>query len=401
MSHKRTLIPLLLLIFLDSFGYFLVIPVLIRLIYNTHAGLLPVAETIAERNIVMGIAIGLGFLAMILAAPLVGSCSDKFGRKKTFLACLVISLLGFVVPILGIVKRSIALVIVGRFIAGVGSASQPVAQAAVTDIAQGKQKALYLSLIAFSMTLALLLGPLAGGYLSNSTLVSWFNTTTPYWIGSVVVVLNIILLWIGFHETAKVSVEHELNLKEIIFGIVPAIKEYQIGILLLSVFLLELGWSQYYNAIIMYLGLAYQYTPEQVGDFTAYLGLLMCFGLLVLYPFLIKRFKLENILIWGIGLVAIGLLCCAIIPGAWAQWVFVIPVTIFTGISYVGLLAVLSNRVAENKQGWIMGYAMTALALAWFITGFVSGWLINIYLDLPFILAAVILILTFLIVKND
>lgn len=394
MHKQRSLLPLLLLIFLDSFGYFLVIPVLLRLIYQPEFGLLPNA-TLAQQNLVMGITVALGFVAMIIAAPYVGKCSDKFGRKKTFLVCLIISLLGFLIPILGILKKSMSLIIFGRFLAGVGSASQPVAQAAVADIAQGKQKALYLSFIAFAMTVALLLGPLAGGYLSDASLASWFTPSTPYWIGVLVVVGNIILLQVLFTETASLKEnQQELSLVEIVFGIVPAIKRYKIGKLLLAMFLLEFGWSQYYNSIMQFLLQKFHYTTTQASNFTSYLGLLMCIGLLILYPILIRFFTIKNSLKVGVVLVTLGLLGCAFTPIVLWQWIFVMPVAIFVGISYVGILALLSDKVDSQMQGWIMGYAMTALAMAWFITSFISGWLLNINLTLPIIVATGALLIT-------
>ncbi len=182
----------------------------------------------------------------------------------------------------------------------------------------------------------------------------------------------------------------------------PAIKQYNIGRLLLAMFLLEFGWSQYYNSIMQFLIQKYHYTTMQVSDFASYLGLLMCVGLLVLYPLLIRFFSINNILKTSAVLVTIGLVGCAFIPSAFAQWLFVIPVTIFVGISYVGLLAVLSDAVPADKQGWVMGYAMTALAVAWCMTSFISGWLLNIDLTLPLVIASMaIVIMTVLLWKSD
>ncbi len=380
------------LIFLDSFGYFLVIPALLHLIYQPAFGLLPHA-TLAQQNLVMGITIALGFVAIIIAAPYVGKCSDKVGRKKTFLVCLIISLFGFLIPIIGILKQSISLIIFGRFLAGVGSASQPVAQAAVADIAKGKQKALFLSFIACAMTVALLLGPLVGGYLSDASLVSWFTPSTPYWIGLAVAMLNMILLKILFVETVYLKEnQQELSLLEIIFGIVPAIKKYKIGKLLLAMFLLEFGWSQYYNSIMQFLSQKFHYTITEASNFASYVGLLMCIGLLILYPVLIRFFSIKNILKVGMLLISLGLFGCVVAPSVFWQWIFVIPVTIFVGISYVGILALLSNNVPNDQQGWVMGYALVALASAWFMTSFISGWLLNVYLALPIIVSLIIIL---------
>lgn len=393
MPQQRTLIPLLLLIFLDSFGFFLVIPVLIHLIFSASGGLLSTDASLAQRNIIMGIIMALGFLATIVAAPIVGSCSDKYGRKPTFLLCLLISLFGFLLPIAGIIYHSIFLVGAGRFLAGVGSASQPIAQAAVADITQGVLKKKYLSLIAAAMTLALLLGPLCGGYLSDAQLNLHFNNTTPYILGTVVVLLNIILLWSLFHETHIARVGAAFNWRQLASQFLPALQRYRIGKLLLAMFLLELGWSQYYNAMPLILGQYYHYSANSISNFMSYVGLLMFIGLIAFYPWLVRRIVANKILVASIVLVTIGLIACALVSNITVQWLAVIPVTVFTGISYVALLAALSDRVGVEHQGWLMGCITAVVAIAWMLTSFMTGWLLDAHVLLPLQLAAVFLLI--------
>lgn len=391
MSKTRILLPLLLLIFLDSFGYFLVIPVFIRLIYDAQLSILPVATTLAQRNIIMSMAVASGFLAMMVSAPYVGRLSDKYGRKKIFLVCLVISLIGFIVPLIGLVYQSITLIILGRFVASVGSASEPVVQAAIADIATGKQKALFLSLIAFTMTMALLLGPLAGGYLSDAKLFHEFSVATPYWVGIIVVVINIILLKLFFRETHLVGASLVgARDNQVTFAHRWASIKLAPTKILFAIFLLEFAWSLYYNAIVLYLGQKYFYSPEQVSNFAAYLGALMCIGLVLLQPILLKYFSIEKILKSSVVFLTLGFIGCAFISGVTTQWLCAIPITLFTGISYVALLSIVSSRTPAEQQGWMMGVAMTVLAAAWFITSLISGWLLNIYIDLPLIIAAIV-----------
>lgn len=393
MPQQRTLVPLLLLIFLDSFGFFLVIPVLIHLIFSTSDGLLANDISLAQRNIIMGIIIALGFLATIVAAPIVGSWSDKYGRKPTFLLCLLVSLFGFLLPIVGIIYHSIFWVGVGRFLAGAGSASQPIAQAAVADISRDTLKKKYLSWIAAAMTLALLLGPLCGGYLSDTHLSVYFNNATPYIVGSVVVAVNLVLLWRLFHETHIAKVSTMFNWKHIVMQFIPALQRYRIGKLLLAMFLLELGWSQYYNAIPLILGQYYHYSANSISNFMSYVGLLMFMGLIAFYPWLVRRVASNKVLLVSIALVTLGLIGCAVASNIAAQWFAVMLVTVFTGISYVALLAALSDRVALEHQGWLMGCITAAVAIAWMLTSFITGWLLNVYLLLPLQLAAIFLLI--------
>ncbi len=383
-TNLKRLLPLLLLIFLDSFSYFVVIPVLLKLFYHNQYGLLPNDTSQTIRNTLTGFTIALSTFAALIAAPLIGNLSDKFGRKKVLLICLAGVVLGFLLPIIGITQKNIYLLLLGRFIGGVGSASQPIAQAAVADLCEGKEKAFFLSLIALMMTLPIILGPLAGGYLSDSNLVSWFNVTTPYWFAFIISLLIFILIKFFFKETmARQSHAPILSIKEVILSAGSTAKKYHIGSLLLILFSLELGWSQYYQSIALYLSQEFHYSAQYVSLFYAYTGILMSLALMILYPILIRYFAVKNILYYSIILVLMGLIGCSILYTDTVQWIFVPLVAIFTGTAYVSLLALISNQVPTSNQGWVMGFSSTVLFSAWMITGFMSGGLISLNPKLP------------------
>jgi len=393
-TNLRRLLPLLLLIFIDSFSYFVVIPVLLQVFYHHQYGLLPSDASQTVRNTVTGFTIALSTFASLIAAPLIGNFSDKYGRKKVLLLCLSGVILGFLLPIIGILQKNIFLFLLGRFIGGVGSASQPIAQAAVADLCEGKEKAFFLSLIALMMTLPIILGPLAGGYLSDSSLISWFSVTTPYWFALLISLLIFILISLFFKETLAEHHSHVpiLSIKEVILSASSIAKKYHIGYLLLILFFLEFGWSQYYQSIPMYLIQQFHYSAQHVSLFYTYMGILMSLSLMILYPILIRSLEVKRILVYSIILVLIGLVGCALFYTATIQWIFIPLVAIFTGTAYVSLLTLISNQVPTSNQGWAMGFSSTVLFLAWMITGFMSGGLISLYAKLPLYLSAVALV---------
>jgi len=382
LKHFKRLFPLLLLIFIDSFSYFVVIPVLLELFFKTHYGILPSDFSLATRDFLTGFTICLSTVAALIASPFVGNFSDKYGRKKTVLFCLVMMIAGFSLPIIGILKKNLFLILVGRLLSGIGSSSQPVAQAAVADLCKNDEKALFLSFIALMMTLPIMLGPLAGGYLSDRHLVSWFNATTPYYLAVIISVLSFMIILFYFKETMQSNMRTQmLSVQEVFFGLKKAIKTYPIGRLLFIFFCLELGWSQYYQTISLFLSQQFHYSVQEISLFNAMMGIFMSLGLLCLYPLLIKYVDVKKIMRISIFWVFIGLTACVLLPQD--QWFLVWLVAVFTGTAYVSLLTLISNNTAQNHQGWIMGYTSTILFLAWMITGFNGGWLISLYPALP------------------
>ncbi|MCH9745005.1 MAG: MFS transporter [Gammaproteobacteria bacterium] len=390
-GNLKQLTPLLLLIFIDSFSYFLVLPVLLRLymIGPGNTPILPMHDTLATRNFLFGISMSISMLAMIVFSPIVGHFSDIKGRKKTLFYCLLAAIVGFLIPIIGILYRSVALIIIGRFISGASSASQPIAQAAITDFSSGKQKAFYLSLIAFAMTLAMMLGPLAGGYLSDAHLVSWFNVMTPYWAGMGLAIINILLMLRLYHETHHTEkLTPHIPFQQKLQQLITALTQKKVWVLLVVFLLLEIAWSQYYQSIFLILTHHFYYTPSQIGLYTTYVGVWMCIGLTVIYKLLLRFLTIRATLTLSLIGSCIGLLGCNVTTSVIFQWLFVIPVSIFIGTGYTSLVAIISNQSDTQHQGWVLGTISTLLALAWLITGFFSGILVSISTLLPLIIAA-------------
>lgn len=384
-----SLLPLLLLIFIDSFSYFVVIPILLQLFYQDSYGLLPPTMTETRRNLLTGFTLALSTFSSLIAAPFIGEASDRYGRKKTLLVCVGLMMSAFIIPIIGILKKNIYLILIGRVLAGMGSVSQAIAQAAVADRCRGGEKSIFLSLIALMMTLALILGPLVGGYLSQPHLVKGFNLMTPYWFALVLAFLSFILLIFFFKETLTLyKPSDRLILITTIREIRASMKRYKIKAFLLIFFCLEWGWSQYYQSIFLYLSQRFHYTAQQVGLFNMYLGIWMAIALLVLYPLLIRYFSVLKIMRVSIVLTAGGLGICAIWPTLPIQWIFIPCISGFTGCAYVSLVTLVSNHMPADHQGRVMGYLSTLLFSAWMLSGISSGGLISLYSSLPLYVAA-------------
>ncbi len=394
-GQRRIFIPLFLIIFIDSMGYGLLIPVLLRILMNSQSEFSSASQmTPAMRNFIFGVGVALPALTYLLAAPIFGKWSDKWGRRNTLLVSLIGSLVGFLIQVLGIVVSSLTLVFVGRGLAGAASSSQPIAQAAVADISAGHQKAFYLSMIAFAMTLAMVAGPLLGGYLSDPQLVSWFNNTTPFIVASLLVFINIVLLLLFFPETNPQITRGLLTFRETFQALGTIVSDKRVRVLLLVFFLYEFAWSLYFQDISLYLTLTKHYSADKIALFIAYLGAWMSLGLTLIYGKIIRYISLNTCLIGCLLIGGLGLLGCSLDNIQNAQWIFGIPVAITVGMAYPTLLALMSNRTGQEHQGWVMGAAGSMLGLSWMLSGFLSGPLTNISLQLPLHLAAVSMLLS-------
>lgn len=382
-SSRKVFLPLFLVIFIDSMGYGLIIPVLLRLIATTGHDFNISHFNEAIKNLIYGIGIALSPFAYLIAAPIVGSWSDKLGRRKTLLICLSASCVGFVLPVIGVLTSSLLLIFIGRFLAGAASSSQPIAQAAITDISHGTQKAFYLSMITFAMTLAMVTGPVLGSYLSDSSLVAWFNMTTPFAAAALLVLLSLVLIFFFFNETHQQTASSLLSLQETVTALTSMFSNKNVRLLLLVFFVYEFAWSLYFQDISLFLSLAYHYSVNQTALFMAYIGFWMSLGLTVLYRYVIRYLSLANCLLGCLIIATLGFTGCTWMHSHLAQWIFLVPVSITIGMAYPTLLAMISDRVSTVHQGWVMGAAGSMLALSWMLSGVITSALTNIGLRLP------------------
>ena len=401
-DHIKRLVPLFFIIFIDSLAYFLVIPVLLRLFLDSSYHILSPATSLATRDLLYGVTVALSALAFIISSPIVGNLSDRFGRKTIMSYCLIAAIIGFVLPIIGILSNHLSLILLGRFIGGISSGSQPVAQAAIADFTMGKRKAFYLSLIAFAMTLAMVLGPIAGGYLSDSSLVSWFDATTPYWLGSLLAIVNLVLLLTFFDDDLQVidkklaaTWQQRLSLLWQVLCKPPVL-----GLLFLFI-LLEIAWSQYYQASYLFLQREFYYSTNLIGIFVGLIGLWMSLGLTVIFRIFIRFIAIERFLVISYFGVFFGLLGCLITGHPALQWIFVAPAAIFTGTAYTCLITLMSNHTAVEHQGWVLGTASMLLGFAWMLTGFLAGISIEWFTAAPIVTAVSAIIIGVFYLKHS
>jgi EmrB/QacA subfamily drug resistance transporter len=108
-------------------------------------------------------------LALTVSTPLWGKLGDLYGRKSFFQAAIVIFLIG---SALSGLSQSLSMLIAFRAIQGLGAGGLMVgAQAIIGDVVAPRDRGKYQGLFGATFGLATVVGPLLGGFLTQS--VSW------------------------------------------------------------------------------------------------------------------------------------------------------------------------------------------------------------------------------------
>ena len=153
---------LFLVVFVDMLGLTLVIPFLTYFVQDLAS-----AEGIVDtgsRDFWVGIVIATYSLAQFISTPILGSISDRIGRRPVLMFGLAANSLFFIV--FGL-SGSLAMAIIARFLAGAGNGNIAVAKAYIGDISEDDQVAGRMGMLGAAFGLGFMIGPFLGGVLSD------------------------------------------------------------------------------------------------------------------------------------------------------------------------------------------------------------------------------------------
>lgn len=151
---NKALVVIFATVALDAVGFGLIFPILPALLREvTHI------QNVAPY---IGLLVALHAVIQFIFAPILGSLSDRLGRRPI----LLISLAGAAVNYLFLAfADNLWLLLLGRAITGLTSANMSVATAYVTDISREDQRARRFGLFNAMFGLGFIFGPIIGGAL--------------------------------------------------------------------------------------------------------------------------------------------------------------------------------------------------------------------------------------------
>lgn len=392
-NSMKAIFPFFILLIIDAIGFGIIAPILAPLVDNASNLLAGYSDF--QRHIIFGLILAAFPLSYMLGSPLLGALSDHIGRKSVLRICLWGSLIGFLFYALSFSFENMFFLILGRIIAGVTSGSQGVAQAAVADMTSGKERAISISMIAIALTIGLVAGPLLGGVLSDPHLCAWFTLSTPFYIAFALTLGNLILLQYGVNESLKKK-DQAFSLSVFFTATKNLWKNKKIRQAFFIFFLFELGWSLYYQSLALLLAENYHASPSMIAFYSAYIGIILSLGLFFLVKFAIRFYSLKVIIQFALAMGAVSLFTLFFQKSFLAHALLALPVTAAVALTYSCIITYASQLLSSEQQGLLMGNSDSLLALAFAITGFLSGWLAFYNVYLPYIIAGCFMSLGFL-----
>ena len=335
---------------LDAIGIGLIFPVMPDLLEQITGG------TLASAALWGGV-LSTSFAVMqFLFGPIVGSLSDRYGRRPVLLVSLAIMVIDYIALA---VAPTIWLLLIARIVAGIAAATYSTATAFIADITPAEDRARRFGLIGACFGVGFVLGPLIGGLLSG------IDTRAPFYAAAALAGGNLIFGALVLPETVTDATRRPFSLWRAnplgalrAVGRLPGLKRPLICFLVLGIAM------NVYPAIWAYYGQArFDWSTRMIGISLAVYGMSFALGQALLVGPLIRRFGEHRAAHYGMWvdfstLAALGL----VTSGPLA--LMITPLTALGGVVTPALQSILSRAAPANAQGELQGVLASLNALA-------------------------------------
>ena len=382
------MISVLMVVLLDMIGIGLVIPLLSPLLLESNM-FLGATDDFGYRSMILGFLIAIYAFGQFLGSPIFGSLSDKYGRKPVMLWSLWGRFVGYLIMVAGMMSASLELLFIGRFITGFTGGNISVAMSAIADVSTRATKSANFGYVGMAFAIGLVMGPFLGAVLSDSSIVIWFDYTTPFAAAALLSLLNIIVLQKYFQETwTRLAKNTKIDLMMSFKNIATAFTIPNLWVIFMVVFLISIGYGFFTEFYQVTLIGKYSFDAQQIGLTFAYVGFWVAISQGLINRWLSKFMAPAKILAYAM---LFGSLCFVLLilpEESWYIYLILPFVALFLGLTEPNYNALVSNSVGENIQGRILGVTQSVQSLAYGIPPVIAGLIVGMDINIPLELAA-------------
>ncbi|MEM7121508.1 MAG: MFS transporter [Pseudomonadota bacterium] len=380
---------LLLVVVLDTMGQGLVLPLVTTLILSKEQGILPTETTQAMRELDFGIAIGVFYFAWFLGAAYISKLSDSIGRKNGILICLAGGFGGYALTIVALYTNSFLLLVIGRAISGFTAGNQPIAQAALVDMSRSEEeKTRYMGLVIMALSIGLVIGPILGGVLSDSSLIGDIaSLKLPFYVAAVLVLANAILILFFFRDTDVERQPLRVNPIDAFLILWQACSRPLVVKVGLVFFFSQLCLNAVYVFMDSYFFDLFNFGTLENSIAMVILGASLGLAGAFLMGPISARYGRKTVVIGALVVMILAEVGLLFNDSPWLAYVLIIPLFAGFAINYATMLTLFSTSVGASEQGWVMGVSISLFTLGTGTISVVGGSLMAINIHLIFVVA--------------
>ncbi|WP_163936864.1 MFS transporter [Paraferrimonas sp. SM1919] len=386
--------PVYLIVVSAFIGLSMPFPVFSHLFLNESSSLMGAATTIEQRTFLLGLAIALFPLGQALASPFWGAWSDKIGRKLVLFVSLGVASLGMLIVAISIDLNMLWLLLFGRLLSGLGEGNIAIAQAIAADDEDEQRRTKSFAGISIAINLGWIIGPLLGGFLADPDVFSWANAALPFWVGTVLYMLNMAFVRLIPDSKDKPHPELESPLTTKALWALPKMKAN-----MLMSFLTFFAVYTMFSFYIPYLVQEFDFSVVMAGIYSALFSVPLIAAGLMAHK-VQKGIGSRKMAIASVWLLSIGLLGFGLAPNITLIVIFTIVVSFGIVFIEVSSALLVSQGVPNQANGQVIGSYRSVTVISEITAAMVGGVLAGLYLPMPFIGAAALVLLSLYLLKK-
>jgi len=329
----------------------------------------------------------------LIFSPLAGRLSDSFGRKRIIVAGMLVFACAEV--IFGLADSAL-LLFVSRLMGGVsGAFIMPAVMAYAADMTTTEERAKGMGFINASFLTGYIIGPGIGGYLAE------FGIRVPFYAAGAAGLVAAILTTVVLRESRSSIRQDEKQ--EVVSNSEPrrsllqqlrfAYREPYFFSLIL-VFVMSFGLANYEAVFGLFVDHKLSFTPKDIAFIFTFASIGGAVIQLSVFGWIINRFGEKLVITLCLLAAGVFILLTLFVHQFWL--IFAVTFVIFLSIDILRpAISTQMSMVAQDQQGYVAGLnsAFTSLGN---ITGPVAaGMLFDVNVNFPYVVAGIILVLSF------
>jgi len=391
-SPKGALRIIFIIVFADLMGFGVIIP------------LLPIyARTFDASNLQVTLLFSVFSLCQLVASPVLGTLSDKYGRRPVLILSQLGSAFGYVILALATEVEwaspfvGLMLLYVSRVIDGASGGNISTAQAYVSDVTTPANRAKGMGVIGAAFGIGFAVGPALGGVLGH------YNVSWPAWAAATFCTVAAVLTYLKLPESrwlkgvsAKPQADGETGSWWNPARLKPLVRNRPLMQLQCIWFLSMTAFVMLEAVFAIFLVDRFNYGTVEIGWFFAYVGVIIAIVQGGLIGRLTKRFGEWPLTIAGPLLVTVAMLGYVEVGRevAWAGLALLLVCGLFNATGRSLQTPTLSSLVSkfspEDQQGVVFGLYHGLGSLARVVGPVGAGLLYDRHHSAPFMVAGII-----------
>lgn len=343
----RQLSVLIAVSFVDMLGFAMVLPLLPFYALKLHATPELVGWLIASFSI-----------TQLVASPIWGRVSDRYGRRPALMIGLFASAFAFMV--FGF-ATSLWLLFLSRIVQGAGGGTTGVAQAYVSDTVAPSDRARALGWLSAATSAGVMVGPAIGSFAAH------WGRSAPGYVAAGLCFLNVLAAWKWLPESRPAEKLGQITKRRPVWHGALEVLRNPAGKVERLIWVYGVGmlaFSLLTSILALWLGARFGVNEKTIGYFFVYNGLLALVVRSLLLGPIVDRIGEVWAMRAGALTLGFGLLLYTTASSVWAL-IFIIPfVPVGTALLFPASTALLSHASDPNELGTTMGVAQTFAGIA-------------------------------------